>query len=68
MYNLRDFLMIGMRDAVGKMADYQVIFDAAGWQKQGVLMDDDMAELYALIKAKNTPPEEPVVEEDEVIV
>lgn len=56
MFSLHDFLMVGLRDAVGKMADYQVILNAAGWQQKGVLTDDDLAELNALIDAKNTPP------------
>lgn len=67
MFSLHDFLMVGLRDAVGKMADYQVILNAVGWQQKGVLTDDDLAELNALIAAKNTPPvvdEEPLAELD----
>jgi hypothetical protein len=55
MFSLHDFLMAGFRDAVGKMADYQIILNAAGWQEKGVLVDDDLAELQALMDAKNTP-------------
>lgn len=63
MFSLHDFLMVGLRDAVGKMADYQVILNAVGWQQKGVLTDGDLAELNALIAAKNTPP---IVEDDTV--
>lgn len=58
MFSLHDFLMVGLRDAVGKMADYQVILNAVGWQQKGVLADGDLSELNALIAAKNTPPED----------
>lgn len=61
MFSLHDFLMVGLRDAVGKMADYQVILNAVGWQQKGVLADGDLAELNALIDAKNAPP---IVEDD----
>lgn len=58
MFSLHDFLMKGFRDAVGKMADYQVILNAAGWQEKGVLDEADLSELSDLIDAKNTPPVE----------
>lgn len=67
MFSLHDFLMIGLRDAVGKMADYQVILNAVGWQQKGVLTDADLSDINALIAAKNTPPvvdEEPLAELD----
>lgn len=51
--------MEGLRDAVGKMADYQVILNAVGWQEKGVLATTDLAELQELIKVKNTPIPEP---------
>lgn len=67
MFSLHDFLMVGLRDAVGKMADYQVILNAVGWQQKGVLTDADLSEINALIAAKNTPPvvdDEPMAELD----
>lgn len=56
-FNMRDFVKKGLLDAVGKMADYQVILNAAGWHEKGVLTEEDLAEIQALIDAKNTEPE-----------
>ena len=58
MFILRDFLMKGFRDAVGKMADYQVIFNANGYYEKGVLTEEDLAELQNMIDVKNLPTEE----------
>lgn len=63
MFNLHDFIMTGLLDAVGKMADYQVILNAAGWQQKGVLMENDLAEIQTKIDAKNEPPVDSTVEE-----
>lgn len=61
MFNYREFLMTGFRNAVGKMADYQVILNANGYFEKGVLTEDDLEELQELIDQKNAPIE---VEED----
>lgn len=53
MFNLREFIKRGFTDAVGKMADYQLILNAAGWLDKGVLTEDDLAEMQAAIDAKN---------------
>ncbi len=58
MFNYREFLMQGFRNAVGKMQDYQVILNANGYYEKGVLTEDDLAELQELINAKNAPQEE----------
>ena len=52
-FNMRDFVKKGLLDAVGRMADYQVILNAAGWHEKGVLTEEDLAEIQALIDAKN---------------
>ena len=57
MFNYREFLMTGFRNAVGKMADYQVILNANGYYEKGVLAEEDLAELQELINEKNTPVE-----------
>ena len=57
MFSLREFLMKGFKDAVGNMADYQIILNATGYYEKGVLAEDDLAELQALIDEKNTPVE-----------
>ena len=58
MFNYREFLMQGYRDAVGRMADYQIILNANGYYEKGVLTEDDLSGLQNLIDAKNTPIEE----------
>lgn len=65
-FNLHDFIMKGLRDAVGKLADYSVILNAVGWLEKNVLTEADLAELQALIDAKNAPEtEEPAEPEGE---
>ena len=58
-FNLRDFIKKGFLNAVGKMADYQIILNAAGYHERGVLTEEDLAEIQALIDAKNTEVEIP---------
>lgn len=55
MFDYREFLMQGFKNAVGKMADYKVIFNANGYYEKGVLTEDDLAELQGLIDEKNAP-------------
>lgn len=59
MFRLRDFIKKGLIDAVGKMADYQIILNAAGWYEKGVLTEDDLEEIQTKIDEKNTPEEIP---------
>ena len=53
MFNLRDFIKRGLLDSIGKMADYQVILNAAGWFEKGVLIEDDLKAIEAVIDTKN---------------
>lgn len=57
MFSLRGFIKKGLLNAVGKMADYQIVLNAAGWFEKGVLLEDDLAELEAVI-AECVPIEE----------
>ena len=50
MFNLRDFVKKGLMDAVGKMADYQVILNASGWLEKGVLTEEDLEEIDMAIE------------------
>lgn len=61
MFDLREFVKNGFLKAVGKMPDYQIILNAAGWLEKGVLTEDDLAEIEAAIEARH-PVE--VVEEE----
>jgi hypothetical protein len=49
MFSLREFIKKGLISAVGKMADYQIILNAAGWLEKGVLTEEDLAEIEAAI-------------------
>ena len=53
MFNYREFLMTGFKNAVGKMADYQVVFNANGYYEKGVLTEEDLTKLQDMITAKN---------------
>ena len=54
MFNYREILMVGFRNAVGKMADYKVILNANGYYEKGVLTEEDLSELQQMINAKNS--------------
>lgn len=59
MFSLKKFIEDGLIKAVGKMADYQVILNAAGWFEKEVLDESDLADIQSAIDAKNTPVEIP---------
>lgn len=64
MFSLREFIKKGLLNAVGKMADYQIILNAGGWFNQNVLTQDDLAEINAKIEEQYAVVEN--VEETEV--
>lgn len=49
MFSMREFVKDGFLKAVGKMADYQIILNAAAWHEKGVLTTEDLAEIQELI-------------------
>ena len=57
MFSLRDFIKNGLLKAVGSMADYQIILNAAGWLDKGVLAEDDLAEIQDAINLEIVPEE-----------
>ena len=57
MFNLKDFIKKGLLDAVGSMADYQVILNAVGWLEKGVLSEEDLADISDAINAQNVETE-----------
>ena len=66
MFSLKDFVKNGFIKAVGKMADYQIILNAAGWLEKGVLDEIDLADIQTAID--NYSPlkhEETIVEMEE---
>ena len=52
MFSLKDFIKQGFMKGVGRMADYQIILNAAGWLEKGVLDEDDLAEIQRAIDAQ----------------
>lgn len=68
MFSLREFIKRGFINAVGKMADYQIILNAAGWLEKGVLEEADLMEIQAAIDEqyviKEEPQEEILIPED----
>ena len=52
MFSFKDFVKSGFLRAVGRMADYQIILNAAGWLEKGVLTEDDLAEIRTAIEAQ----------------
>lgn len=52
MFSLKEFLKEGFLKAVGKMADYQIILNAAGWFDKGVFDENDLAEIQTAINAQ----------------
>lgn len=66
MFSLREYLKRGFLDAVGKMSDYQIILNSAGWMEKGVLTEEDLAEINAKIEAQYpAEPEESELAEPE---
>ncbi len=53
MFSLKNFVKTGLLQAVGQMANYQVILNAAGWLEKGVLTETDLAEINTAIAAKS---------------
>lgn len=53
MFDLANFIKNGFIAAVGKMADYQIILNAAGWYDKGVLSEANLGEIQTAIDEKN---------------
>ncbi|MBQ8208787.1 MAG: hypothetical protein IJZ89_08655 [Clostridia bacterium] len=58
MFKLGDFIKKGLLRAVGKMADYQIILNAAAWHEKGVLTESDLAEIQTATDAQYAKTEE----------
>ena len=63
MFCLRDFVKSGFVKAVGSMADYQIILNAAGWLEKGVLTETDLAEIQAAIDSQYVAEPQEITEE-----
>lgn len=67
-FTLSNFIKRGLLSAVGHMADYQIILNAAGWLEKGVLTEADLMEIQAAIDAQyaTEEPVEEIIEPDVV--
>lgn len=52
MFELREYIKKGFMAAVGKMSDYKIILNSAGWMEKGVLTEEDLEEINAAIEAQ----------------
>ena len=66
MFNLKEFIKKGLLNAVGKMADYQVILNAAGWLEKGVLTEQDLELINEKIEAQYFVEEGALPEEENI--
>ena len=66
MFSLKDFIKKGLLNAVGKMADYQVILNAAGWLEKGVLDEADLMEIQIAIEAQYINIGKEIIEEESI--
>lgn len=53
MFTLSAFIKGGLIAAIGRMADYQIILNAAGWYEKQVLTETDLADIQTAIDDKN---------------
>ena len=67
MFSLKEFVKKGLLNAVGKMADYQVILNSAGWMEKGVLDEADLAEINEKIEAQYITDETSEAIEEEIV-
>ena len=64
MFILKDYIKKGFLEAIGKMGDYQIILNSAGWFEKGVLTEDDLAEIQSAIDAQYPQNEDEVIADD----
>lgn len=53
MFSLNGFIKKGLLSAVGHMADYQIILNAAAWHEKSVLTEEDLLEIQTTIDTNN---------------
>ena len=67
-FTLSGFIKRGLLAAVGRMADYQIILNAAGWLEKGALTEADLMEIQAEIDAQYPQTDEPADGLEETMV
>ena len=48
-FELGKFLKKGFIEAIGNKPNYKIVLDSAEWYKLGILTEDDLAEIEAVI-------------------
>lgn len=66
MFILKDYIKKGFLEAIGKMGDYQIILNSAGWFEKGVLTEDDLAEIQEKIDEQYPQVEEEIKTEESI--
>lgn len=61
MFILKDYIKKGFLEAIGKMGDYQIILNSAGWFEKGVLTEEDLAEIQNAIDAQYPQVDDEVI-------
>jgi len=64
MFSLSNFVKSGLIKAVGHMADYHIILNAAGWLEKGVLTESDLADIQTAIDAQYVTQEQTELSDD----
>ena len=54
MFSLKNFIKMGLLDAVGQKPIYWIVNSAAGWLDKGVLNEADLAEINAKIQEQSS--------------
>ena len=67
-FTLKSYIKRGLIAAIGKMADYQIILNSAGWLEKGVLDESDLMEIQAAIDAQYPQTDEPAEGLEETMV
>ena len=67
-FTLKSYIKRGLIAAIGKMADYQIILNSAGWLEKGVLDESDLMEIQAEIDAQYPQTDEPAEGLEETMV
>lgn len=65
MFNLREYIKKGFLNAVGKMSDYWIILNSAGYHDKGVLTEEDLAEIEEKIDAQYPQVDEEITSDEE---
>lgn len=67
-FTLKNYIKRGLIAAVGKLPDYQIILNSAGWMEKGVLDETDLMDIQTAIDAQYVVEEPTEGLEDAMVV